>query len=74
MSMTQEEQKPKATKPKPFNITKPKPKVIPEPEPIKKEIKANPVPKGLFKNDLSELEKQKKERLDKIKKDKLDGY
>lgn len=72
--MTQEDQKPKATKPKPFNITKPKPKVIPEPEPIKKEIKANPVPKNLFKKDLSEIEKEKKERLDKLKKDKTNDY
>lgn len=35
----------KVTKPEPFNLTKPKPKMIPVPEAIKREVKANPVPK-----------------------------
>ena len=43
-------------------MTKPKPKVIPQPEPIKKEVKANPVPKQLFKKNLAEIEKEKEER------------
>jgi hypothetical protein len=50
------ESKPKKTEQKPFNITKPKPKVIPEPEPIKKEIKARPVPKSLYDNPIDKVE------------------
>jgi hypothetical protein len=47
-----EESKQKKTVPLPFNLTKPKPKIIPEPEAIKKEIKANPVPKANYKKNL----------------------
>ena len=47
---------------KPFNLTKTKPKKIPEPEVINREIKANPVPKHLYRKSLAEIEKDKQER------------
>ena len=59
---SEENQKKQPTQQIPFNLTKPKPKVIPQPEPIKKEIKANPVPKNLFKKTLADIEKEKEER------------
>ena len=40
----------------PFNLTKPKPKMIPPPEQIKREIKAKPIPKGMFKKTLADVE------------------
>jgi len=43
-------------------LTKPKPKVIPEPEGLLRECKANPVPKGLFKKGVVDIEKEKEER------------
>ena len=43
-------------------MTKPKPKVIPEPEGLLRECKANPVPKGLFKKSVVDIEKEKEER------------
>jgi len=43
-------------------LTKPKPKVIPEPEGLLRECKANPVPKGLFKKSVVDIEKEKEER------------
>lgn len=46
----------------PFNLTKPKPKLIQEPEPMKREVKGNPVPAGLFKLTLADIEKEKIER------------
>lgn len=46
----------------PFNLTKAKPKLIPAPEAIKREIKANPVPKQLFKKNLADIEEDKKQR------------
>jgi len=46
----------------PFNLTKPRPKVIPQPEALLRETKANPVPKGLFKKTLHDVEKEKEER------------
>jgi len=49
--------------PKPFNITKPRPKVLPQPEALKREVKANPIPKHIFKKNLDEVEKEKQERL-----------
>lgn len=52
----------KFTEQQPFNLTKPKPKVIPQPEPIKKEIKANPIPKHIFKKNLADIEKEKEEK------------
>jgi len=52
----------KATAFEPFNLTKPKPKMIPAPEAIKKEIKARPLPKNLFKKTLADVEKDKKDR------------
>ena len=52
------EAKKKITKFEPFNLTKPKPKLIQEPEPMKREVKANEVPKGLFtKLTLADIEK-----------------
>ena len=48
--------------PIPFNLTKPKPKVIPMPEAIKRETKANPVPKHLHRKPLPDVEKEKEER------------
>ena len=59
---SEEPQKKRPTEQQPFNLTKPKPKVIPQPEPIKKEVKANPVPKNLFKKTLADFEKEKEER------------
>lgn len=50
------------TKQQPFQLTKPKPKVIPQPEPLKREIKANPVPKNLYRKSLADIEKEKEER------------
>lgn len=52
----------KMTEQKPFNLTKPKPKVIPQPEALPREIKSNPIPKGLFKKSLADIEKEKFER------------
>jgi len=53
-SMIEEDEVPKKapTVPKPFNLTRPKPKVIPQPEAMPREVKSNPVPKGLFKRNL----------------------
>jgi hypothetical protein len=50
------------TVPEPFNLTKPKPKMIPLPEAMKREVKANPVPKNLNKKSLAEIEEDKKKR------------
>ncbi len=50
------------TVPEPFNLTKPKPKMIPLPEAIKREVKANPIPKNLNKNSLADIENEKKQR------------
>ena len=41
------------------NLTKPKPKVIPRPQELPREVKANPVPAGLFKKTVEEVEKEK---------------
>lgn len=46
----------------PFNLTKLRPKQIPVPEAIKREVVANPVPKGMFKKTLADIEAEKKER------------
>jgi len=46
----------------PFNLTKPKLKLIPAPEAIKREIKANPIPKAIFKKNLADIEEDKKAR------------
>jgi hypothetical protein len=43
-------------------LTKPKPKVIPQPEALVRETKANPIPKGLFKKSVVDIEKDKEER------------
>ena len=52
----------KITEFKPFNITKPKPKMIPPPEQIKREIKAKPIPQGMFKKTLADIESEKAQR------------
>lgn len=52
----------KITVQQPFNLTKPKPKVIPQPETLPRHVKANPVPKGLFQKNLTDIEKEKEER------------
>ena len=57
-----EEPPKKVTEFVPFNITKPKPKMIPPPEQIKREIKAKPIPKGMFKKTLADIEGEKAER------------
>ena len=44
------------------NLTKPKPKVIPQPEALPREVIANPIPKGLFKKSVVDIEKDKEER------------
>jgi hypothetical protein len=54
--------KKKATEPVPFNLTKPKPKVIEEPQAMKREVKAIPIPKGIFKKTLADIEEEKKDR------------
>lgn len=54
--------KKKPTEFQPFNLTKPKPKMIPLPEAIKREVKANPVPKMLYKKTLAEIEAEKEAR------------
>ena len=46
----------------PFNLTKPKPKMIPPPEQIKREVKAKPVPKGMFSKTLADVEAEKAAR------------
>jgi hypothetical protein len=43
-------------------LTKLRPKQIPVPEAIKREVVANPVPKGMFKKTLADIEAEKKER------------
>jgi len=55
-------QKKQSTVPEPFKLTKPKPKVLPQPEVFKKEVKSNPVPKGLFAKKLEDIEKEKEAR------------
>jgi hypothetical protein len=59
------------TKQEPFKLTKPKLKVIEEPQPLKRELKANPVPKNLYRRTLAEIEKEKIERrknqIDRVK-------
>ena len=57
-----EERPQKKTEFKPFNLTKPKPKMIPPPDQIKREIKAQPIPKGMFKKTLQDIEDEKAER------------
>ena len=57
-----EEAPKKKTEFKPFNLTKPKPKMIPPPEQIKREIKAKPVPKNMFKKTLADIENDKAQR------------
>ena len=61
------------TKPEPFNLTKPKPKVIEKPIPLVRELKANPVPKAIYRKTLEEIEKDKqarrKNKLDVIRKE-----
>jgi hypothetical protein len=59
---------------KPFNLTKLKPKVLPKPEAIKKEIKANPIPKGMLTRSLAEIEQEKKDRRSKITEDVKQDY
>lgn len=50
------------TVPEPFNLTKTKPKMIPLPQVIKREVKANPVPKHLNRVSLDQIEMVKKQR------------
>lgn len=57
-----EQPKKPPTQQKPFNLTKPKPKVIPQPDAIPREVKSKPVPKGLFKKSLAEIEAEKDDR------------
>lgn len=40
--------------------------MIPQPEPMLREVKSNPVPKGLFKRTLAEIEKDKEDRRKQI--------
>ena len=58
----EEHQQKFVTVPEPFNLTKPKPKMIPLPQAIKREVKANPVPKNLNKTSLADIDKEKKSR------------
>ena len=50
------------TVPQPFNLTKTKPKMIPLPQVIKREVKANPMPKNMNRMSLADVEQHKKER------------
>ena len=50
------------TKIVPFNLTEQKPKMMPAPQEVVREVKANPVPKNLFKNSLAKIEQEKSER------------
>lgn len=47
--------------------------MIPQPEALKREVKANPVDKKIYKKTLAEIEKEKEERrkatVEKIKKE-----
>jgi hypothetical protein len=52
----------KITIQQPFNLTKPKPKVIPAPEGLPREVKANPIPKGMLDTTVEKVEKKKDER------------
>ena len=52
----------KVTEQIPFNLTKPKPKIIPQPEALARETIANPIPKGLFKKTVKDVEKDKEDR------------
>ena len=60
--MEDEVKRKEPTKPQPFNLTKPKPKVIPPPEAVKREVKANPVPKKIYKKTLADIEQEKADR------------
>lgn len=55
------------TSPKPFNLTQPKPRLIPEPQVISREVKAMPVPSGMHKTSLAEVEAEKKRRREEEK-------
>ena len=57
--MDEEVPKKKPTGFEPFNLTKPKPKMIPMPEAIKREVKANPVDKRIYKKSLADIEAEK---------------
>jgi len=63
----------KPTEQKPFKLTQPKPKVVEKPIPLKREIKANPVPKNLYRKSLADIEKEKQQRrknqIDRVKQD-----
>ena len=50
------------TVPQPFNLTNTKPKMIPLPHVIKREVKANPVPKNMNRVSLADVEQHKRER------------
>lgn len=52
----------KVTEIVPFNITAPKPKMMPAPEEPPAVAKANPVPRGMFKTSLGDIQKQKDDR------------
>ena len=52
----------KVTETAPFNLTKPKPKVIPQPDALPRETKATAIPKGLFKKNVADIEKEKADR------------
>ena len=52
----------KVTQVVPFNLTEQKPKMMPAPVEVVREVKANPVPKNLFKKSLAEIEREKNER------------
>jgi len=60
-------EKRRGTSPKPFNLTRPKPRLVPEPEVISRDVKAMPVPAGLHKTSLVEVEAEKKRRREEEK-------
>lgn len=56
-----------ATKFKPFNLSKPRPRALPQPIKIEKRVKAAPVSEAIYKTTLKDIEREKRERLEKIK-------
>jgi len=56
------------TVPVPFTLTRPKPRLVPQPTAIDRVIEAQPIPKTIYKTSLEQLEKERAERLEEMKK------
>jgi len=57
----------KPTEPKPFQITQPKVKALPQPIMIPKIVKSNPIPESTYKNNLKDIEEDKKKKREQTK-------